>query len=399
MSITANAAANVGIGALKTITAMMQMANNDSYVEYTKAMRVEPIVLIDSDCMFHDGLPDLMQTLQSIFCGYYLQAVAIATTIGRISVVGQLGKLNPNRDPIDSMEPTGGYGEIGKVMSMLGAESYEYGLPTFKKLGVKPGLEAMAYKTQAEAQAEADKLNKHLATEAAKEKEKGLNVTLGRDVGQNIAEAANLSVGKVLSVEITDGNAKGVFPVTVRLLVNSVPTNSLIHILSPSSQDTSWKARWHAWKAGRLETIKDMIFCQDLIDAHRKKLMDDSTGHYGQIVDRKTKNTLATILSGNPSVATCSNMLVLSDTTQAKLELESGLQLKSFNDRQKLFNETSLMIMAVIDKRWDRVTIYTRSIPESTTVTFRDMKVGNKGNGPDVAEILKAYQLGNSPSI
>lgn len=418
--MSAAAIATIGLGAVKLATDLMKTAaGSDSLVEVTKVMRVEPIVLIDSDCMFHEGLPDLMQSLQSIFCGYYLQAVAVTTTVGNISVAGKLGKLNPNRDPWSELGSSHSYGEIGASatviktgIGMLSRESYAFGLPSFKKANISAGLEAMhlgmevapSYKTKAEAQAEADKSNASNPDLKKKDKGdqsngKGFSMSLGRDLGQNIAEVSNLSVGKMLSVEITDGNAKATIPVSVRLLANSIPTNSLVHILSPSEMDTTWKARWHAWKAGRLETVKDMIFCQDLIDAHRKKILEDNTGMFTTILNRKRKNQLATVVSGTPSVATCSNMLVMSDVTQAKLELESNLRLANFHDRQKLFDETSFMIMAVIDKRWDRVTIYTRSIPETTTVTFRDMKIGNRGNGPDIAEILKAYQLGHSPSI
>lgn len=43
-------------------------------------------------------LPDVLQSLQSIFSGYYLQALAISTNIGKINVVKHLDKLNPNRN-------------------------------------------------------------------------------------------------------------------------------------------------------------------------------------------------------------------------------------------------------------------------------------------------------------
>jgi hypothetical protein len=45
------------------------------------------------------------------------------------------------------------------------------------------------------------------------------------------------------------------------------------------------------------------------------------------------------------------------------------------------------------------VTIYTRGIPESSSVDFRDLKGGDKAKAPDVADILSAYKAGSSPSL
>jgi hypothetical protein len=57
------------------------------------------------------------------------------------------------------------------------------------------------------------------------------------------------------------------------------------------------------------------------------------------------------------------------------------------------------MIVAVIDKEWSRVTFYHRGLPDATEVSFRDLKVSSKGNGPDVSDILKAYTLGQAPRL
>jgi hypothetical protein len=56
------------------------------------------------------------------------------------------------------------------------------------------------------------------------------------------------------------------------------------------------------------------------------------------------------------------------------------------------------MIIAVIDKQWDRVTFYHRSIPETTNVTIRSLKAANK-SGVDVKDVLQAYSLGHAPSL
>ena len=45
------------------------------------------------------------------------------------------------------------------------------------------------------------------------------------------------------------------------------------------------------------------------------------------------------------------------------------------------------------------VKIYHRGIEHPTRLTIKELKSSGKGNGPDIAEILKAYQLGRAPGV
>ena len=54
------------------------------------------------------------------------------------------------------------------------------------------------------------------------------------------------------------------------------------------------------------------------------------------------------------------------------------------------------MFIVVVNKTWDNVTFYIRGLASGSTLGFRDLKAAAKGTGPDIGEILKAYQLGNN---
>jgi hypothetical protein len=360
---------NIGLGMIRKITDLWSGAKSDSLIDYTQVARVEPIVLIDTDCLYLESLSDVQQSLLSIFAGYYLQAVAISTSIGKIEVMRHLDKLNPRRNPGDSAVDSMGW--------LLAQESYTHGLPMSNK-GI--ALEANALFPN-------------------QDSDNDTTVAFHRDTLKDLSELANLSVGKTFSVEITDGLHKASIMIAIRLMASSLPTSSLIHILSLASQDNSMKERYHAWRAGRLEFIKDLCFCQDLIDAHRKNLMADKDGIYTNLIKRARGNMLSTIVSGNPSVATSSNIVIISDTTAEQLELELNGKISSFAIREKMMKATYIMLMCVIDKQWERVTIYHRGIHLPTSVSVRDLKASNKGSGPDVSDILKAYQMGNPASL
>ncbi len=390
MSVTAE----IGLGVLKKVFAawMQNKGQGGDLIKYTASSRVEPIALIDSDVLHHDMLPDVMQSLQSIFAGYYLQALAISSNIGRIDVIKHLDKLNPNRNPVDAM------GSSSWLMSM---ESYQHGgLP---RLNTRPGMEAYdapEYENAKDKDAKKRVSGPMTDRNQSKDgKSDNGNVGINKDNFASVRDLANLSVGKLLNVEITDGANKATIPISIRLMATYIPTSSIIHILSLGNKDTTMKERWHGWRSGRLEFVRDIIFCQDLIDAHKKNLIDDKSGVYNEILKRRRNNAISTLVSGDPSLATASNLLVCSMETIRTLEGEIGREFKDFKTREKIFAESYLMIIAVIDKEWDRVTFYHRGINLPTQVSLRDLRVANKGTGPDVSEILKAYQLGNGPQL
>jgi hypothetical protein len=355
---------------------LFRSARADSLVKYTKVARVEPVTLVDAKAVYLPYTHDVLQTLNSIFAAYYLQAVSISVNVGKVDVIRLLDKINPNRDP---MENAGMF-----VGDMLSEESYKHALP---RLDRTYGLEAFG-----------DDVEKHYV----KGQKAGDDIgeqRFGKDTVARATEVANLSVGKLLEVEICQGEQKAVIPVSVRLIVSSIASDNLSHILSVGSKDTSVKERYHAWRSGQLTFVKDLMLCQDLIDDHRAALMNDKSGMYQQTLDRRNRNKISAILSGQPSVATASNLVVMTSETARQIESVSAGRFKDFKFRQNIFKNTYVMLMVVIDTAFEQITIYTRDMETPMIVSAKEIKSANKGSGPDVAEILKAYQLGNSPTI
>lgn len=455
----------------------------DSLVDYTKTCRVEPIMLVDSDCLFYDNMDTVSQSMLSIFAGYYLQAVAISMTIGKIQIGRTLEPFNPTRSTSGAFNEAVGY--------MLSAESYKDCLPTPEK-AVRLSLEAVdsddSYQLNSDkfehqkymdelkynfdvdkfkqslTDAEIDAIYKSYAKDLAKDKfefdkssydtnqtfkekefsakideaqrqyendkkkfgaekafkdaqlklqEQGIKLQqdvrndklksssfgYGKDTVNSINELSNLSVGKIFNVEITDGLHSRMVPISIRLISSSLPSNSMVHILSIGSKDLSFSDRWHRFKANRIEFWRDLVLCQDQIDDYRDNLMKDKDGVYSAMSKRNNANKLAGILSMNPSVATASNIAVISKSTADTLEMHLNGKLKDFRIRQKMMENTYLMLLVVIEKDWDRVTIYHRGINLATEVSIKDMKAANSGKGIDVGSVLSAYRAGSSPTI
>lgn len=344
--------AEIGLAAFKKVTDLWKAGRADSLIEFTRPTRVEPIVLVDADLVHDANTPEVLQSFLSQFSGYYLQAVAVMANVGRVHVMDTLEKLSPNRDVLEN------------GLSLI-AEAYKDRLP-------------ISYGKQAVLEAEA--------------------LQVSKDAISTAKERSDLSIGKLLQVEISDGPHKAVIPVNVRLIVTSLPSQTLVHILTVDTQDRSAADRYHGWKSGRLGFIRDLIFCQDLIDDHRRNLVADKDGVYSTLSKRASGNALSSIVSLNPSVATASNMALLSTRTAQELEVEMAGKLSNFHAREKLFAGTSCMIIAVLDSHYERVTFYHRSIAQATELGMQSLKASNK-SGPDVGDILKAFAIGSAPAL
>ena len=58
------------------------------------------------------------------------------------------------------------------------------------------------------------------------------------------------------------------------------------------------------------------------------------------------------------------------------------------------------MMVVVVDREWERVTIYIRDTDGYSQSTFKDFQVmSNKDSGNNIADILKAFSLGHAPSF
>ena len=335
-----------------------------SLVSATSVARVEPIVIVDKDCLFLEYLPDILQSTQSIFVGYWLQALSLITNVGDVNVGRVLDKLNPNRK-VD----TNGFLEtivkagIGKENLTYASESLKYKLPTIamEAKGDKGGKDGSIAKVD------------------------------------NIADLTNLSIGKIINVTIKNNGQEAVIPISFRLMVNTLPPASCVQLLSQGSVDLSFSERWFKWRAGRISFIKDLVFCQDLIREQKRTLMTDKDGVYSEIAKRAKNSKLASFFSKNPSLAEASNIVVISEETAMQLRVKHNLNLDNFKDRQKIFDKTYAMILVVIDRNYERVNMYHYGISASTSVGLRDIKIANKGSGPNIMEVLAAFKGGNAP--
>ena len=365
---------------------------NISLAKISAVSRVEPLCIVDSDCIHLEYISDVLNSLQSIFSGYYLQAVSLIGTVSGVQVARELDKLNPNRDPSvsDFFKATR---DVTGIPYKLDQQSYKWSLPT------------KSIQTSLEANAGYDKFLQQTKL-TKKEEEDAIKDAANRDRPATsekeflaLNELANLSVGRLLNVTISKNGQALSVPIAIRLMVNELRASTIVKMFGDGALDRSFTERYYKWKSGRISFFNDLILCRDLIKEHKKALMEDKDEVFTEIHSRANKNLLAGLVSKQPSMATSSNLYVISENTAAAIKRSSGFDITNFNQRQKLFQETYAIVLVVIDREYQRINFYHDNIRLPTSVGVRDIRNANKDSGPSIMDILAAYKQGQTPTL
>jgi hypothetical protein len=455
--------------AIKAAQLAMSNAKGDSLVSFTQAARVEPILLMDQKAIYLPYIHDVVHTMNSLFTAYYLQAVALDTTLSGVKVLKRLDKFNPDRNLSEAT--TAFFSPESRNIGMpvmgrnLGLEAYG---PAFENQKQRKPLDPLQLADALAAALQDDDLKWNVRKDAQGRKEKydtldaisrqqiqdGIDTPARReakaladaaikarveaafpkdtpeqrmkraledaeirkfvedtyskipedvssistkDVSKMVTDVANLAVGKVIEVTITENEHTARIPVTIRMRVTSMPSPVLVETLAVGGVDVTAGSRWKAFRAGELGFWSDIVLAQDRIDAHRNAIRKDTSGYYNAVYQRANKNLSAELLGAGPSVGNASAIIVLTEQTRQDLERKIGGRLSDYKTRQNIFINTFSMLMCVVDPEWETVTIFHRGIQMPTELNIKYITSSAKGTGPDVAEIMKAYQLGNAP--
>jgi hypothetical protein len=344
---------------INTVKNASNYYSTNSLAEVAKITRVEPLTILSKDLLNLEYMPDVQNTLLNMFSAYYLQAIDIMTKVNNVEVIRMLDRLNPDRDSSGFLlsyqnEPD---------RSMFSMEAYKHSLPMKGVPSV--GMEAEGPKNP-------------------------------------LNEIANLAVGKLLNVRLgsDDKENKCVnLQIAVRLATSVVPDATILHLLSYKTEDNSLVERYHAWRSGRISFIRDLIFTQDLIDEWKRASIGDNTDTIQEIIRRVNNSKKYGLLTKNPSLVSASNLFVISEVTAREVEIKLGGKLSNPKVRQKAFDNTYAMVIAVVDREYQRVTFYTRGTAAATDVSIKELQAASKGKGPDITDMLRALNIGSPMSF
>jgi len=364
-----------------------------SLLDVTKQARVEPITLMDQRLAGDENVTQVLQGLLSFFAATYLQAISLITPVGRIRPRQLLDRINPERSMDSHLKDFFDEDYLGHE-SLNRASVPQITPYSLSHLGFyKPSLEKNL-------QVEPGTVNDLKA-----KGQEPINLQQGASglaAKQDLYSSVNLSIGRIVDVTLSDGKVEKTIPISFRLLTAVAQPFVVAHILGDQSVPMTAKETWHNWrsKGGGFKNFwKDVVMADDLVKSHRRTLLKDSSGVYSDILERRRNNLLQSFAKGSKSLATASNLVVISKQTATELENKIGAKLDNFKARERIFASSYVMVLVVVDSAWNRCTYYHNGIKTPTTLSFNELKAANKGSGMDIEQILKAVQLGQNVSI
>lgn len=370
--------------ALKALTTTMERSPSN-YVRATQSIRVEPFTLVDARAVRYANIKDVLNTAQRLFTAYYLMAVAADNTIDGVKVSKYLDRFAPDR------------AAGAATLNMLSTESYQFGLPF---VGEAAGLERYSnYCTEAALpySATANPTGFHKALDAAgadaeDKRSTGLAVNAPAATAKDID---NLAVGQLVDVTIEKNGKKATLPVQIRLRTIGADPAVMREILALGGEDRSRSAMLRKFRVGEITEYRDLVANTQYIDRYRQAAMADTSGYFRAAYKRANKGLLATLLTGEASMGVASSIAITTTDTIRDVEQVIDGRFSDFRVRQRIFDDSLMMLLFVIDQDHDTVTLYTRDIEQAGVYAIKDLKGGGKSN--DLTDILKVFMEGRNP--
>lgn len=355
-----------------------------SLADISKIARVEPITLISSNLTGTKELYTILHGALNIYAAYYLQAVSILSAqLSDVRILKILDKTNPDRD-LKTLLTSGytayeDYKETSKNIKTLSLENCKFKLPMLKSDSKELSMEAFGDEPE--------------------------NVLSNTTKRVETFEKLGAAVGKVIEVEFnvrSDSDSRGQsisMPVVVKLDNMIIPSEVIQGIVTSNKDEIRLGSRFQDAISGRIGFVKDFLLCSDLIKTQKKTMIKDPTGYYSQLLKRINNSRLYSALSGNISLAGISSIVVLSEEDEQEIQRQIGGKLTNQKTRDIVFDNTSAMMIMVVDKEWERVSIYIRDVDGFAQNSFDDFKVMSSAGNNNIGDILKAFSLSSPPSF
>lgn len=357
-----------------------------SLADISKIARIEPITLISSNLSGTKELYEILHGVLNIYAAYYLQAVHILSAqLSDVRILKILDKTNPDRDLKTLL--TSGYtayeslGSHSQNVKTLSLENCKFKLPMLNSDKRSVSMESIF-----------DGVDEYAD-----------NVLTSSMSKLDTFEKLGAAVGKVIELKfnVRNEDSKAVDTVTIPIVVKLdnmvIPSEVIDRVITSNTDEITLGSRFKDAISGRISFIKDFLFTSDLIKAQKKTMIKDPTGYYTQMLKRVNNSRLYSALSGNISLAGISSIVVLSGEDEQEVQKLIGGKLSNQKTREIVFNNTSAMMIVVVDKEWERVSIYVRDIDGFSQNSFSDFKGMASRDGNNIGDVLKAFQL-NSPA-
>lgn len=98
-------------------------------------------------------------------------------------------------------------------------------------------------------------------------------------------------------------------------------------------------------------------------------------------------------------MAAISAIYVMSEEDESQIQRKIGGKLTNKMTRDIVFDNTSAMMLVIVDKEWERVSIYIRDIDGFSQNSFDSFKSSTDKQNNVMMDVMKAFTMNNPPSF
>lgn len=388
-------------------TLLGQSLSSGSIARLTHATSVDPITLVDNTLEMNERLDGTLELCVNIYASIYARALSTRnTTVNGSQIIKRLESLNPTNTSMRSLTAQYGleclkdqdHGTMQGLTTMIDDAPVENAIPDYslalstesaKRGPLAVGFSAvpgLSYSFEADDQ-------RNNADDREQKPAKTL-INKAADRGA-FKDQPQLSFGKVVEYELKADGETFVVPVSFRLATTMVDNPSIVNaMISRFKSDETALERKIKWRTGSINSLAELLFCTDLVRADYKNMINDKSGVYRKLRPSTSGEYIRAAVRGEVSVAQASNILVISRATADQVEARTGGRFEDQQFRQKMLENTGIMILVIIDPVSDIIRFYIESMANGHRVPGRNVVAASKKSGPDIEQILSVLTTG-----
>ena len=342
--------------------------------DVNKGAVVAPSCIYTRDLTGFEYIDTLQSVALDLFTSYYLMAVDVVARVDSVVINRVLGDVNPD----------------------VGLENYNTPLDMLSELPM-PSMEARYRPSK---QRRSNKVNKH-----GKGRSRGAQ-TLTRAKGK-VSKDYNkdniTALGKMVTVGIEVKRGKKVEKIEVETLIKIINVPMAAGVLAPrlalGRKDHDADERWEAYKLGKISFWNQLVWNDDIIKEEERISRHPDATVLNKIKERHRAGMLRAVRGKGKAYGVGSNIVITTTETIRQVELMSKQYIDRGDFLQNMFESMGFMILMVVDKEEEMVSIHIKGISKGSVHTLKSLKKKSGKDDLNIMSMLRDLQQANTPII
>jgi len=221
------------------------------------------------------------------------------------------------------------------------------------------------------------------------------------------SDSARLSSGKILEVTFPIGDGGKGATIKTNIFLQLLPQALEPEVASQLitlNYSESLTRRWTKYKVGEISFWSDFMF-----GVHEMKKLDAALrkDHSGVLVAAMKKrqnslvrNWMSLLIPKLQTRNAATTVMLISKDTFDRACSDAGFNFKIAGQRQRFFNKSMMLMVAVVDPDYAMVDLYTNGLSQYGSYPFTSLeRIGGKGASLDMKSLMAVLAQGQTPKF